>query len=201
MLSRVPPSLHDAQDLEILIRANHSLILLDSEEPERAEPLVRWVADRLALPFVGWAPDRGLFRHDLPSFEVDGSSDGVKCLEYVLAGKGEVNADDVGPRSDIARRRRTLHAELLGARIAEATAPRDHRHAERTRACDHLLSDSTSSDHSERATEEPASFRVGLLVPLAGAKIGGAIDEVSIEGEDDFTLADQEMLESAEARW
>jgi SpoVK/Ycf46/Vps4 family AAA+-type ATPase len=86
---RVPPSLDDVRDLEILVRANHSLIVLETEEPERAEPLVRWVADRLALPFVGWAPDRGLFRHDIVKFSVDGSSDPGKCLDYVLAGKGE----------------------------------------------------------------------------------------------------------------
>jgi hypothetical protein len=86
---RVPPSLDDVRDLEILIRANHSLIVLETEEPERAEPLVRWVADRLALPFVGWAPDRGLFRHDMLKFSVEGSTDPGKCLDYVLAGKGE----------------------------------------------------------------------------------------------------------------
>ena len=86
---RVPPSLDDLRDLEILVRANHSLIVLDTDEPERAEPLVRWVADRLSLPFVGWAPDRGLFRHDIAKFAVEGSSDPLKCLDYVLAGKGE----------------------------------------------------------------------------------------------------------------
>jgi SpoVK/Ycf46/Vps4 family AAA+-type ATPase len=87
---RVPPSLDDVRDLEILIRANHSLIVLETEEPERAQPLVRWVADRLSLPFVGWTPDRGLFRHDIPKFAVEGSSDAGKCLDYVLAGKGEM---------------------------------------------------------------------------------------------------------------
>jgi AAA+ superfamily predicted ATPase len=86
---RVPPSLDDVRDLEILVRANHSLIVLDTDEPERAEPLVRWVADRLALPFVGWAPDRGLFRHDIAKFTVEDSGDPLKCLDYVLAGKGE----------------------------------------------------------------------------------------------------------------
>jgi SpoVK/Ycf46/Vps4 family AAA+-type ATPase len=86
---RLPPSLDDVRDLEILIRANHSLVVLETEEPERAEPLVRWVADRLSLPFVGWAPDRGLFRHDIAKFSVEGSSEPNKCLDYVLAGKGE----------------------------------------------------------------------------------------------------------------
>jgi hypothetical protein len=89
MSLRVPPSLDDLRDLEILIRANHPLIMLETEEPERAEPLVHWVADRLGLPFVGYGPDRGLFRRDLPSFSVDGSSDAHKCLDYVAGGKSE----------------------------------------------------------------------------------------------------------------
>ena len=38
---RVSPSIEDVRDLELLIRANHSLIVLETEEPERAEPLVR----------------------------------------------------------------------------------------------------------------------------------------------------------------
>jgi SpoVK/Ycf46/Vps4 family AAA+-type ATPase len=77
------------RDLEVLIRANHPLIVLETDEPERAEPLVRWVADRLSLPFVGWAAGRGLFRPDLINFSVDGSADPSKCLDYVLAGKAE----------------------------------------------------------------------------------------------------------------
>ena len=89
MSLRVSPSLDDVRDLEILVRANHPLILLETEEPERAEPLVRWVADRLALPFVGYSPDRGLFRPDLPTFAVEGSKDAQKCLEYVAQGKSE----------------------------------------------------------------------------------------------------------------
>lgn len=87
---RIPPSQDEVRDLEILIRANHSLIVIETEEPERTEPIVRWVADRLALPFVGWTPSRGLFRPDLPGFAVEGSSEAKKCLEYVLRGKGEM---------------------------------------------------------------------------------------------------------------
>jgi AAA+ superfamily predicted ATPase len=77
------------RDLEILIRANHPLIALETEEPERAEPLARWVADRLSLPLLGWSPERGLFRPDTPSFSVEGSSDAQKCLDYLLQCTGE----------------------------------------------------------------------------------------------------------------
>ena len=87
---RVSPSIEDVRDLELLIRANHSLIVLETEEPERAEPLVRWVADRLDLPFIGWSPDRGLHRPDMVAFSIEGSAAPAKCLDYVLAGKGEV---------------------------------------------------------------------------------------------------------------
>jgi AAA+ superfamily predicted ATPase len=86
---RVPPSDADVHDLEVLLRAHHPLVLLETDEVERAGTLVRWVADRTGLPFVRWRPDRGLSRPDVPSFEVEGSDDPVKCLEYVLQGRSE----------------------------------------------------------------------------------------------------------------
>jgi AAA+ superfamily predicted ATPase len=86
---RVPTSLEDVRDLEILIRANHPLILLETDEPERAEPLLGWVADRLALPLVRWSPDRGLYRLDIASFSVEDSQDPIKCLDYMNEAHGE----------------------------------------------------------------------------------------------------------------
>jgi hypothetical protein len=98
--TRVPTSLEDVRDLEVLIRANHPLIVLETEEPERVEPLVGWVADRLVLPLVRWSPDRGLFRPDLASFCVEGSTDAGKCLDYVREGRGEClyHFDDFLPK-------------------------------------------------------------------------------------------------------
>jgi SpoVK/Ycf46/Vps4 family AAA+-type ATPase len=87
--TRVPPSAGDIRDLEILIRANHPLIVLESEELERADPLVRWVADRLGLPFVGWAPQRGLYRPDVAGFAAPGSDDAGKCLDFIRAARSD----------------------------------------------------------------------------------------------------------------
>jgi AAA+ superfamily predicted ATPase len=88
------------RDLELLIRASHPLIVLETAEPERVEPLVGWVADRLSLPLLRWTPDRGLFRHDLTSFAVEGSKDPGKCLDYLLEGRGEqlYHFDDFLPK-------------------------------------------------------------------------------------------------------
>ncbi len=112
LAARAPLSLEDVRDLEILVRANHPLIALETEEPERAEPLARWVADRLCLPLLGWSPDRGLFRPDVPSFSVEGSHDAGRCLDYVLQGKAEslYYFDDFVPK---------LQDELVVYKLAE----------------------------------------------------------------------------------
>jgi len=89
LAARAPISLEDVRDLELLIRANHPLIVLETEESERVEPLTHWVAGELGLPLHAWAPDRGLFRPDLPSFAVEGSAEPLKCLDYLLQGKSE----------------------------------------------------------------------------------------------------------------
>jgi hypothetical protein len=89
LAARAPISLDDVRDLELLIRANHPLIVLETEETERVEPLTHWVAGELGLPLHGWAPDRGLFRPDLPAFTVEGSTEPLKCLDYMLQGKAE----------------------------------------------------------------------------------------------------------------
>ena len=89
MPARVPPSDDEVRDLEILVRAHHPLILVDTEEVERATTLVQWVADRLNIPYVSWSPDRGLRREDLPSFEVKSSEDPRECLKFILEGRRE----------------------------------------------------------------------------------------------------------------
>ena len=120
---RVQPSAGDLRDLELLIRANHPLIVLESDEPERADALVRWVADRLTLPFVGWDPHRGLYRPDLPAFSSEGSSDPGKCLDYIRGARAETLyfLDGFAPR---------LHDDLIAHKLAQiAHQLSDHRGA------------------------------------------------------------------------
>jgi AAA+ superfamily predicted ATPase len=79
----LPTSDQEVRDIEILIRANHPFILVETDEPERGEMLIRWVADRLAIPYARWSPDGGLQRPDLPAFRVEGSEDLRTCLDYI----------------------------------------------------------------------------------------------------------------------
>jgi hypothetical protein len=87
--SRVPPSIDDVRDLEILIRAHHPVIVLQTEETVRASSLVQWVADRLGMPYYAYSSDRGVYRPDIPSFRVEGSRDPEKCLDFILQSRGE----------------------------------------------------------------------------------------------------------------
>jgi len=57
---KVPPSLDQVRDLEVLIRAHHPLILVETVEDDRVEGLLEHVADRLGLALHGWRPHRGL---------------------------------------------------------------------------------------------------------------------------------------------
>ena len=85
----LPPSEGEVRDLEVLLRAHHPFIVLETSEPERGESLIRWVADRLSLAYACWSPDEGLRRSDLPTFRAAGSEDPGKCLDYILETPGE----------------------------------------------------------------------------------------------------------------
>ena len=54
MTSVVAPADADIRDLEVLVRAHHPLIVLETHEIERAQTLVEWVADRVGLPLLHW---------------------------------------------------------------------------------------------------------------------------------------------------
>jgi len=50
------------RDLELLIRARYSIIFLDTAEEERAESLLKHLADSLGIAFFTWTPTKGLRR-------------------------------------------------------------------------------------------------------------------------------------------
>lgn len=58
------------KELKLLIRARYGLIWLETAEEDRAESLVRYLADDMQLPFFTWALDQGLCRGDAISQEV-----------------------------------------------------------------------------------------------------------------------------------
>src|SRR5205085_9134710 len=58
-----------------------------------------------------------------------------------LGGEREVDAEHVGPRSDLSWRDAALDAELARALVGQAAAPGDDGHPERLGSHDHLLTD------------------------------------------------------------
>jgi hypothetical protein len=90
----------ELRDLDILIRANHPFIILETDEPERAEALVRWVAERLGIAYARWEPDSGLVRNDIPNFELANSQSLTVTLEYITKTPGECLYEFTGLTSE-----------------------------------------------------------------------------------------------------
>jgi len=72
------------KDLELLVRARHGLIVLDTREEERAHALLRWVADAQRLPFFGWTRARGLAREDVQGSVYD-TKDPTKAFSNIAS--------------------------------------------------------------------------------------------------------------------
>ena len=53
--------------LEVLIRSRHSLIFFNTPEEDRAEALLRLLADHMNIPFFTWSLSKGLIREDQES--------------------------------------------------------------------------------------------------------------------------------------
>ena len=78
----MPPS-NALADLELLIRAHYALIVLETNEPERAEELVRQAASELSLHYYYWTRSKGVRRGNSvgdPYFE--DTQEPVKALKY-----------------------------------------------------------------------------------------------------------------------
>jgi hypothetical protein len=70
-------------DLELLIRAHYALIVLETNEPERAEELVRHAASQLSVHYYYWTRSKGVRRGNTagdPYFE--DTHEPVKALKY-----------------------------------------------------------------------------------------------------------------------
>ncbi|MEX2152926.1 MAG: AAA family ATPase [Gemmatimonadaceae bacterium] len=70
-------------DLELLIRAHYALIVVETNEPERAEELVRQAASQLSLHYYYWTRSKGVRRGNSagdPYFE--DTQEPVKALKY-----------------------------------------------------------------------------------------------------------------------
>jgi AAA+ superfamily predicted ATPase len=62
---RVPPSADQLRELEILIRAHHPLLVVDTLEEDRVHVLLEHAAERTGLPLFSWTEVDGL-RRELP---------------------------------------------------------------------------------------------------------------------------------------
>jgi SpoVK/Ycf46/Vps4 family AAA+-type ATPase len=65
VLRTVPPSPDQLRELEILIRAHHPLLLVDTVEEERVHVLLEHAAENTSLPLFSWTQVDGL-RRELP---------------------------------------------------------------------------------------------------------------------------------------
>jgi hypothetical protein len=76
--------MHDVvHDLELLFRARHGLVHLDTVEEERARGLLHHVAHRLDVPFFTWSRSRGLVRAGNRE-AVYGTAAPHKALQHVV---------------------------------------------------------------------------------------------------------------------
>ena len=87
-MRRVLPSLDQVRDLELLLKAHHPLLLVETLEEERLETLLAHVADRLGLPLYLWAAHRGLWL-DGGGSPIPGSDEPLRCLATIDQSKRE----------------------------------------------------------------------------------------------------------------
>jgi MoxR-like ATPase len=107
MEPKTPPD--PLRDLELLIRSRYGLILLATDEEDRAELLLRHVADRVHAQFYTWTRTRGMRCDAVPANALEGTRDLVASLKliesarfpalYHLQGIGEaLDNEDVAAR-------------------------------------------------------------------------------------------------------
>jgi len=59
-MPRPPAPLHQVHDIEVLLRAHHPVVFIETIEDERAEVLLEHLADHMSMPLFKWQPLRGL---------------------------------------------------------------------------------------------------------------------------------------------
>jgi AAA+ superfamily predicted ATPase len=74
------------KELNLLIRSRYGLICLETMEEERAESLLKHLADHMKLPFFTWTLNRGLQRADLGK-TIYGSTDASLALDHIEISK------------------------------------------------------------------------------------------------------------------
>ena len=86
-------------DLELLVRSRYGLIHLETEEEDRANGLLRHLADRMRLPFFTWTRSRGLAREDMdPTYD---TRQPVKAFNHVALSRIDALYHFMGVETDV----------------------------------------------------------------------------------------------------
>ncbi len=70
------------KELSLLIRSRYGLVMLKTMEEERAESLLKYLADSMNMPFFTWTATKGLQRNDLDR-PVYGTVDPKMALDHI----------------------------------------------------------------------------------------------------------------------
>jgi AAA+ superfamily predicted ATPase len=85
----IPLPLGQAGDLELLIKARHGLVVLDTADPQRGDVLFEHVADRLRLPYFVWRDGIGLTRAAPGMRPILGTESLIGCLKHLAVSELE----------------------------------------------------------------------------------------------------------------
>jgi AAA+ superfamily predicted ATPase len=72
-------------DIELLLRSRHGLIVIDTEEEERAAVLLQHLADSMEMPLFTWTRTRGLRRSTSDGTGIYGTEDPKQALAHIVA--------------------------------------------------------------------------------------------------------------------
>jgi MoxR-like ATPase len=90
-------------ELDVLLRTRYGLVMIDTDEQERAATLLRHAAARRGIPFFVWSRTKGLRREDLgtPIYDTQAADKALVHLEaanqpalYHMAGLAELLGED-----------------------------------------------------------------------------------------------------------
>ncbi len=102
MTGLVMPSLEELRDLEVLLRAHHPLIVIETVEDERAETLLAYVADRMRLAHLSFAAHRGLLREGAVGGPIVGAEKLSGALAHLARAPEEAIVHVQGAAADLA---------------------------------------------------------------------------------------------------
>lgn len=77
------------KDIELLVRSRHGLIVIDTDEEERAATLLQHLADSMEMPLFTWSRTHGLRRAGKDGAGVYGTTDPKQALAHIHSSQVE----------------------------------------------------------------------------------------------------------------